>query len=227
MKLYGIIYKITNLVDNKCYIGQTTKELEHRWSVHKSSTKYKISFFYNSIKKYGVENFKIEKLCECESREILDIMETFMIMIHHSHRSENGYNLTWGGCGISVNAKEKLSKINKGKKLSEEHKKKLSDSHKGYIPSELTRIKMGLSRKGKKHTQQSKLKISNKNKGKIKSEETKKILSDINKGKKLSEETKRKIGLASIGRFKSEETKRKIGEKSKLYWSEKRMMCNG
>ena len=35
MKPYGIIYKITNKVNGKCYIGQTTKSLSDRWSKHK------------------------------------------------------------------------------------------------------------------------------------------------------------------------------------------------
>ena len=62
----GYIYKITNLINNKLYIGQTTKSLEWRWLKHqKDSITYKHHLdtkFARAIRKYGVDNFKIELL---------------------------------------------------------------------------------------------------------------------------------------------------------------------
>jgi len=56
-----LIYKITNILNNKCYIGQTSYILERRINLHLKEVKYKTnSPLYNSINKYGLENFKWE-----------------------------------------------------------------------------------------------------------------------------------------------------------------------
>jgi len=111
-----IIYKITNKINNISYIGQTIYSLNDRWKRHlyqiKNNSKV---YFHNAIRKYGVENFTIEVLCECDTREILNIMETFKIMVHRTHVSEGGYNLTWGGDDNPMNYqyfRDKISKDN-------------------------------------------------------------------------------------------------------------------
>jgi len=97
MKPYGIIYKATNIINNKSYVGKTIRTLEKRINEHKKAN-YK-TYFCRAIDKYGVENFKWEILKENVERKMLGIMETFMIMVHHTYRSEGGYNCTWGGEG--------------------------------------------------------------------------------------------------------------------------------
>lgn len=57
---FGIIYKITNLVNNKVYIGQTERTLKERWGQHKYSKGCK--YLHNAILKYGAESFKIEEI---------------------------------------------------------------------------------------------------------------------------------------------------------------------
>ncbi len=58
-----IIYKITNIINNKIYIGKTEKSLNKRWSGHiAKSRKNIISVLHNAILKYGKENFKIERV---------------------------------------------------------------------------------------------------------------------------------------------------------------------
>lgn len=52
-----IVYKATNNINNKVYIGITTKTLEHRKSIHKKDSKTKDTYFYKAIRKYGFENF--------------------------------------------------------------------------------------------------------------------------------------------------------------------------
>lgn len=105
-----------------------------------------------------------------------------------------------GGC-VSEETKKKLSLINSGKVLSEEHKKKIAKGVTKYYSTP----------DGKKY----KKRLSLYNKGKKPSEEVIKKISLANKGKKLSDEHKRKIGLKSKGRTHSEETKRKISEAQK------------
>lgn len=90
----GIIYKITNKVNNKVYIGQTRYTLEFRWRQHQH--KKDNTYFHNAIHKYGVENFELEILEECET-ELLNSKEMFYIAKYDSFK--NGYNLTIGGEG--------------------------------------------------------------------------------------------------------------------------------
>ena len=57
----GFIYKITNKVNNKVYIGQTSRSLEIRWREHKSRAGcYYTSHLYSAMNKYGVDNFIFE-----------------------------------------------------------------------------------------------------------------------------------------------------------------------
>jgi group I intron endonuclease len=90
----GIIYKITNKVNNKVYIGQTRYTLEFRWRQHQH--KKDNTYFHNAIRKYGVDNFSIEILEECDVKD-LNSREMFYIAKYDSFK--NGYNLTIGGDG--------------------------------------------------------------------------------------------------------------------------------
>lgn len=88
------IYKITNDINNKIYIGQTTRSLSKRWSQHKHNSKEGQTHLYRAMRKYGVEHFSIEKIVECPEDE-LDKLECFYIEQYDSY--ENGYNSTLGG----------------------------------------------------------------------------------------------------------------------------------
>lgn len=178
--VYGIVYKVTNAINGKCYIGQTIKTLKKRINEHKQNIKlnrYPIVILYKAIKKYGWDNFKWEVIKECDSREILNIMETFMIIVYKTHMSENGYNMTWGGDGIngynhSDETKRKISCANKGNKFwlgkrhSDETKRKISMSKKGIkiytekMKEERSILYTGSNNPfyGKKHTIESKFK---------------------------------------------------------------------
>ena len=93
------IYKITNLVNQKVYIGKTTKTIEHRWNKHiQDSTRTNIENrpLYKAFKKYGIENFIIEELEECSIDELND-REVYWIEKLGSFKY--GYNATKGGDG--------------------------------------------------------------------------------------------------------------------------------
>lgn len=60
----GYIYRVTNKVTNLSYIGQTRYTVEFRWKQHQHTDDG--SHFHNAIKKYGIENFEVEILEECE-----------------------------------------------------------------------------------------------------------------------------------------------------------------
>ena len=120
-KPFGIIYKTINLVNGKCYIGQTVQKnfikywLDHLKSAFRDKSTKKI--FYNAIRKYGPENFMFEVLEFCDSKEELDEMEFHYIKQYKSfYLEENfcGYNMTWGGDGI-VGFKLSKESIDKAK----------------------------------------------------------------------------------------------------------------
>lgn len=154
MNIYSI-YKVTNLINDKVYIG-FTKNLKSRIKAHKKSTTkpeiYKSSF-HRAIRKYGWDNFIWEVLYQSYEKEhTLDIMEPYFIKEHDSFN--NGYNMTTGGDGrpgLEHNEETKylIGSRTRGKKLPEEHKNKISKSHIGIKPSLETRLQMSVNRKGK------------------------------------------------------------------------------
>lgn len=145
--MIGIIYKITNTINGKIYIGQTTRTLKQRMAEHKSSTDTAIG---HAINKYGLEKFHTEVVEECETLKELNEREVFWIA-HYNCIAPHGYNLTTGGKNggaLSAETKAKLSSINKGKKLSVETCKKISESKKGVKQSAEVRAKRSAAQKG-------------------------------------------------------------------------------
>lgn len=90
------IYKITNIVNNKIYIGKTTKPLEERLYEHWRSAKWKKNktAIGAAILKYGRENFIIEQLDSGNDIEDLNTKEKWWILHIQPH-----YNLHEGGTG--------------------------------------------------------------------------------------------------------------------------------
>jgi len=94
MELYTI-YKITNKVNNKCYIG-FTQNIEKRWRSHKSKNGSKNKLLYKSFTKYGIDNFSFEIIYQSKLREhTLTIMEPFFIKTYESY-GPKGYNMNEG-----------------------------------------------------------------------------------------------------------------------------------
>lgn len=92
----SIIYKITNDINNKIYIGKTCNSLNYRWQQHFDAyTKYDWHI-YRAMRKYGFTHFNIEIIEEC-SDDILNDREKYWIEYYDSYN--NGYNSTLGGDG--------------------------------------------------------------------------------------------------------------------------------
>lgn len=90
----GYIYKITNLINGKMYIGQTKRSIDIRWKEHLRSKDD--SPIHKAFRKYGIENFKIETLEECAD-ELLNEKEIYYIKQYNSYNGHIGYNATPGG----------------------------------------------------------------------------------------------------------------------------------
>lgn len=103
------IYKITNLVNGKCYIGQTVGSIEARWKRHCSDSN-KCPAIHNAILKYGIQNFQVEQIDTATSQEELNEKEAHWITTLNTI-SPNGYNLQNGGLReqLSQESCEKIS----------------------------------------------------------------------------------------------------------------------
>lgn len=95
-----VVYKFTNLINNKTYIG-ITDWINRRIGDHIRYSKVDNSknkmYFHRSLLKYGLENFGFEIVEIVESKEELNLKETYWITYYKSNNSEFGYNLTLGG----------------------------------------------------------------------------------------------------------------------------------
>lgn len=110
------IYKITNKLTNKVYIGQSV-HIEHRWKEHISRANSGSTKLYKAFQLYGLENFSFEVLEECTAKD-LDEKEKYWITQYDSFK--NGYNSTMGGQKQTIDNSESIYKLwDKGYCLSD------------------------------------------------------------------------------------------------------------
>lgn len=98
-----IVYKIVNLVNDKVYIGQTVNTFNRRYGgrgigvqrvIRSQSTNWHL---LRAIAKYGVDNFKVEIIEQCNTIEELNEKESYYIELYDSNNDEKGYNKVGGG----------------------------------------------------------------------------------------------------------------------------------
>jgi hypothetical protein len=114
------IYKITNLVNNKIYIGRTKHDITKRLQQHFTKSKSKnenFNYFIRSIQKHGSCNFKISLIEVCNESNMHE-REMFYIKTSKSYIPDIGYNTTWVPSGSSGNVKRDVRN-----RLSESSKK--------------------------------------------------------------------------------------------------------
>ena len=128
-----IIYLIKNLVNGKCYVGQTIQPVDTRWGQHVSqSLRGSKLILHCAIRKYGVESFERCILARAHTIDELNCLEEFHIKVQNT-MVPNGYNLMPGGnnCERTVETRLKQSLAKSGKALSSEHRKHLSEARFG------------------------------------------------------------------------------------------------
>jgi group I intron endonuclease len=202
------IYKTTNLINSKIYIG-------------KSKNKFNPNYFGSgsllrkAIKKYGILNFGVEILDECDNINDLDRLEIFWICKFNSQDREIGYNITDGGTGGDTytnnpNYPDIIENLKK-RRHTEETKKKISENN----WQKLNKGELHF-RYGTKHSEETKKKISDSHMGKC-------YLSDTMK-KKLADSQKGELGYW-YGKKRSDETKENMRKSSTKGKPHKKVQC--
>lgn len=164
------VYKHTNKVNNKVYIGITKNTLKERWR----GGYWNNPHFFNSIRQYGKENFVSEILEDGLTKSQAEEKERYYIRLYDSTNPDKGYNIEKGGNHHgkhSDETKAKISKALKGKKFTKEHLEHLkkpksvaySEERRKAVAEFMKGNQLG---KGRKHTAEEKRLISKGNKGK-------------------------------------------------------------
>lgn len=196
---YGYVYRTTNILNNKTYIGQ------HKYNPNRAGRIYRGSgtILLKAIKKYGFNNFKVEELVWCKNKKELDKMEIIFIE-EEKLKGKGEYNIASGGEGATGVSLYGSDNHFYGKHHSEETKKKISLSSKGragyWKGKSFTKEHVEKTRRtGTKHTQETKDKMSNTRSNPIRCDYCNKVLK--NKGE-----------LVKHISFKHKEDRKKFGK---------------
>lgn len=199
------VYKITNLINNKIYLGSSS-DLRSRKKSHLfllRNNNHPNKHLQNSYNRYGDNNFKWEIIEYVEFNENKEILKKNLLEREQHWIDElkvcdkkYGYNI------------RTLAESNIGFK----HSKETIYKFRNRKPTEETRTKLGNSRRGRKHTEESKQKISKSNKGKKRSDETIIKMKESWVGRTISKETRIKMKNSLKDRIFSEEHRRKLKE---------------
>ena len=155
MKEY-IVYKHTNKIDGKVYIGTTSQKPCRRWKRgqgYKPKTAGTTSYIYDAILKYGWDNFSHDILFTGLTKEEAAQKEIELIAEYKSNQREYGHNIDKGGFSAGRMSKEtiqKLKNVHKDKEANAERYHKISESRKGMKFSDEHRQHMSQANMGKR-----------------------------------------------------------------------------
>ncbi len=180
------VYKVTNVVTGKVYIGQTSKSIEDRWKQHVLNTRYSYMCgrLKKSIIKHGEDSFVVEELDSAVSLAQVLQKEIYWISTYNSTDPSVGYNITGGGEGtlgykFSPEVVESRAQKSRGLVRTPETREKLRQAHLGFVPTEVTRQRLRIANLGK-------------NLGK---KRTQSQITNIKQGMQFATERKRSLGL--------------------------------
>jgi group I intron endonuclease len=196
-----VIYKATNTINGKAYIGLTMVGAGRRWKWHvKDGLRRGGPGLKGAIKKYGATVFSIFVLTEAVDLREARAIERGLIA-EHGTMVPRGYNLTAGG---------------EGGIASPETRERLRMSHLGKTPSSETRQKMGARRRGIPQPPETRAKIGSSHRGKKRKPlppEVRAKISEALKGRPkgpFTDEHKRNMAASRVGLTVSAETRAKM-----------------
>ena len=168
--VYGYIYQIKNIINNKVYIGQTKRDPEVRFDEYRREC-HNI-YLKEDFEKYGMENFTFMVIDVAEDFQDLSCKEKYWIQFYNTKDRNFGYNLSDGGCGPmgakwTQKSKENISEQRKGCRWFHNNKgerhlvsKDKIDEYKDWIPG------YGPGKKRIRQSEETKRKIRQSNIGK-------------------------------------------------------------
>ena len=206
--MYGYVYKTTNMINGKIYIGQ------HKSTVFDTDYKGSGVYLQCAIAHYGIENFNVELLEAVESQEELDASEIRLIEEYNSRDLNIGYNIAVGGAGgqngihrkRTAETRQKIADSwnRRNRVMSEETRKKLRDSWKNMPDSKKEERARKLSEKltGRTMSQEIRDKIGDSCRGQKRTEEQRAKMSQAQRNKgPISEEQRERIAKIAKGRI--------------------------
>jgi group I intron endonuclease len=204
------IYKITNILNGKVYIGRSNKATE-RWKQHKYFVRKDkpVQYIHRAMKKDGVDNFTYEVIDFAFNPWQADCIEMGYVEQYNSRNKEKGYNIAPGGKHAWNAGLPKELRPSYGRLVSEETRRKISESNMGKIMpprSKEWRALMSSILTGRKYSKEH---VDKARQGRLKS---------LN-GYNHTEETKKRLSKSHMGLY--------VGEKSplaKLTWNIVRAM---
>lgn len=165
---YGVVYKTTNLLNGKIYIGQTIQKGKQLETYLGSGVSLR-----NAIIKYGKDKFIKYIIFYAFDKNELDNAEEHLIEIYSAREKSIGYNIMKGasldmtGLKHSDETKKKISDAGRGRRHTKQHKEWISNFNKGRVLSESTKQKIREKAIGRITSKETKIKLSQK--GKVRS----------------------------------------------------------
>ena len=128
-----VIYKHTNTLNGKCYVGKTKHDIERRWSDHvASAVKGSLLYFHRAIRKYPLDSWRHEVIEIVESLVEANLCEMKWISTLQSNDPTRGYNMTLGGDGGCTRSAEEIRAQFLGIPKTPEHRQRMRESQERY-----------------------------------------------------------------------------------------------
>lgn len=181
--IVGVIYRVSNKLNGKYYIGQTTRKVGERWSLHKSEARNRPkAHFHKAIRKHGERVFVVDVLDRAETLEELNALEEGWIKHLCAMDPMYGYNHLAGGENYT---------------RSPATLAKMSAAGRRKVISARTRALISLASKGRPHTKEHASKIAASLRGRSPSLKCRLAVANANRNRTLSVETRAKLSLAA------------------------------